>query len=223
MANDRTSVLFRQCGGLERARVDLKTGPNLDRKLARNRRNIFRGHGVSTAGQTALRTWGFATALGGGQPERLVRRPGPACSDTSGTHGAPSPARDGAPHTVRRPARPVLRPWLSARSAQLPVRSVPGPWLSRALGGQKLANRFEPRVVLRGPPQTTDSRLPTATTPAEPTEARSALIGSDSFRDTSRCGGKEETEPRIAPTRRWATRFGHEPWAGSVDRVPRPA
>jgi hypothetical protein len=93
----------------------LKNGP----KLARNRRNIFRGRGVSTAGQTVLRTWGFATALGGGQPERLVSptRPcllghkrdprGPVASARRGPAHCPDPAHSPTRHhRSSRPQRP---------------------------------------------------------------------------------------------------------------------
>jgi len=193
--------------------------PKTRPRIARNRRNILRGRGVSTAGQTVLRTWGFATALGGGRPERLVRRPGPACSDTSGTHGAPSPARDGAPHNVR----PVLG-WYLVRGSTGPAglagsagpagphQRENGEYQARSLppGLGPIPGRLgvsPASIRARGDswdPFSGAQDLATLRTTATPAHIRQfrgaggrcAVDRARFFRDSNGCSGKEEIGPR---------------------------
>ena len=130
--------------------------------------------------QIALRAWGFATALGGGQPEPGPPTRPPLGHERRALRGLVASARRGLVHC---PGRGRIRSRETRRSPRIRSRA-------------RIRFVHERGCVTLGPARgRADSR--TTTTPPDIREKPGCRTGRiDSFRDTNGCGPKEGSSPR---------------------------
>ena len=124
MANDRTSVLFRQWrGSPNRCPKATRFALNPVEKARKSRNKPT--HPASHIQARRLRAWGFATALGGGQPGRLFSPTRPAARmRAQGPRGPVASVRRGLAHCPLRFGGLATSSWRWPRSVGRCVRSV---------------------------------------------------------------------------------------------------